>query len=257
MPFTFTPNQVQAYHESTEVGEFDSSFFGSAESLLDIGCGDGKITAHLAEKFPHLKILGTDVSEAMIEFAKDKYPTLSFAQKDALALHFHEEFDRILCVNCLHWITDQNAAISEIAQSLKPGGKAKLIVSPKSSGDDLQICCRKLILSWKWFFSFVNFKSSHSFHTQGEYEDMFRNNKLHVESITEKTKEAFFEDRPALENFLSAVLTPMYHLPKYRRRSFLEGLFAKLKKHGSVAKDGSITLRIKQMEMLIYKHTSI
>ncbi len=39
------------------------------ERILDVGCGDGKITAEIAAKVPHGSVLGTDPSRDMIAFA--------------------------------------------------------------------------------------------------------------------------------------------------------------------------------------------
>ncbi len=43
-------------------------------SILDVGCGDGKITADLAVTLPSSKVLGIDNSPAMIAYAAQKYP---------------------------------------------------------------------------------------------------------------------------------------------------------------------------------------
>jgi len=53
------------------------------EAVLDIGCGDGKITAELARCLPNGRVVGVDSSEKMINLAKSTfqqkdYPNLSF-----------------------------------------------------------------------------------------------------------------------------------------------------------------------------------
>src|SRR5512137_2693626 len=66
------------------------------ECILDLGCGDGRITAHLAGLVPNGRALGVDLSPEMIGFAAGKYAdqsNLSFQVGDASHLHFIEEFD--------------------------------------------------------------------------------------------------------------------------------------------------------------------
>lgn len=58
------------------------------ERILDVGCGDGKITAELARSVPHGSIVGVDASSQMIEFADEtfparKHPNLQFQICDA------------------------------------------------------------------------------------------------------------------------------------------------------------------------------
>lgn len=86
------------------------------EHLLDIGCGDGKITAYLASKVPQGSVLGVDVSEEMVAFASSSYPqsvfsNLLFQQMDAAHLCFSESFDRIVSFSALHWVVEQERAL--------------------------------------------------------------------------------------------------------------------------------------------------
>ena len=69
------------------------------ETLLDIGCGNGKITTALAKCLPKGCVVGIDSSQEMINlalhaFPPDAYPNLSFQRMDARALTFQAAFDR-------------------------------------------------------------------------------------------------------------------------------------------------------------------
>jgi len=81
------------------------------EAILDIGCGDGKITAEIAERLPDGYITGVDKSRDMIEtaresFPKKKYNNLDFKKCDAEKLEFTEEFDIVFSNATLHWIKE-------------------------------------------------------------------------------------------------------------------------------------------------------
>jgi len=63
------------------------------ERVLDIGCGDGTVTAAIAECVPEGSVLGIDSSRGMIRFAReqfphDAHPNLSFAEDDAQTIRF-------------------------------------------------------------------------------------------------------------------------------------------------------------------------
>jgi trans-aconitate 2-methyltransferase len=69
-----------------------------SESLLDIGCGDGKITAQLAHVVKNGRVLGIDSSESMIQRASEQFPpttnpNLSFLHMDATEIHLSQRFD--------------------------------------------------------------------------------------------------------------------------------------------------------------------
>src|SRR5271157_1467861 len=63
------------------------------QRILDIGCGDGKVTAEIARLVPGGSVSGIDNSVEMISFAQSKFPpacwpNLTFQYGDASNLHF-------------------------------------------------------------------------------------------------------------------------------------------------------------------------
>ncbi|MFN6530106.1 class I SAM-dependent methyltransferase [Nostoc sp. ChiSLP03a] len=66
------------------------------ESILDIGCGDGKVTADIASYIPNGSVIGIDNSSEMIDFAQKNFspsyfPNLSFQIADAKNLNFNNK----------------------------------------------------------------------------------------------------------------------------------------------------------------------
>src|SRR5262245_28750447 len=89
------------------------------ERVLDLGCGDGKVTAEIARRLPRGSVMGVDASQVMIAFAAQKfpgttYPNVTFRVADAAQLAFGAEFDLVVSFNCLHWLRDQAAALRGI-----------------------------------------------------------------------------------------------------------------------------------------------
>jgi trans-aconitate methyltransferase len=91
----------------------------SGQRILDLGCGDGVLTASLVEK--GASVLGVDSSPEMIAdaIARD----LDASVMDATALPFEDEFDSVFTNAVLHWIRDHDAVLVGVHRALKPGGR--------------------------------------------------------------------------------------------------------------------------------------
>ena len=134
------------------------------ESLLDIGCGDGKITAELAKYLPQGRAVGIDSSKEMIRLAKQAfpnkdYPNLSFKVMDARKLTFKEEFDRVFSNAALHWIVNQNVVLKGVERALKPGGRLLFQMAGKGNAKDVLSIISKLDdeAPWKQFIGGMPF----------------------------------------------------------------------------------------------------
>lgn len=95
------------------------------ESILDVACGPGHITRQLAD-LTGGRVVGTDISEGMIEEARSQYPDLEFRRVAAEDLDYDGEFDIAFCNSALQWFSDGPGAVRSMYDSLVPGGKLGL-----------------------------------------------------------------------------------------------------------------------------------
>jgi len=100
------------------------------ERALDVGCGDGRVTAELARLLPRGSVLGIDPSPGMLEIARGRLgptvPNLAFAEGTAETLDRRDAFDLVVSFNALHWVADHGVALGRMAHALVPGGRAVL-----------------------------------------------------------------------------------------------------------------------------------
>jgi len=89
------------------------------EDILDLGCGDGALTARIAEAGAH--VLGVDPSPAMLEAARKL--GLRVEQADGQRLAYEARFDAVFSNAALHWMPDQQAVANGVFRALKPGGR--------------------------------------------------------------------------------------------------------------------------------------
>jgi trans-aconitate methyltransferase len=91
------------------------------ESILDLGCGTGHLTAQIASA--GVSVLGIDSSGEMIEEARRSYPGLRFDLVDARHLAYVDQFDAVFSNAVLHWINEPHRVVQGISRALKPGGR--------------------------------------------------------------------------------------------------------------------------------------
>ena len=89
------------------------------ERILDLGCGDGYLTAKL--KTLGCEVIGVDASAAQVEAARRLGVKAEVV--DALDLSYAEEFDAVFSNATLHWVKDPDRAIGNVFRALKPGGR--------------------------------------------------------------------------------------------------------------------------------------
>lgn len=93
------------------------------ESILDLGCGDGVVTAQLAASVPEGRVLGIDASQGMIDSAREQRAgNLQFELMDIGAIDFDGEFDVVFSNATLHWVKDHRKLLANVFRALRAGG---------------------------------------------------------------------------------------------------------------------------------------
>lgn len=93
--------------------------------LLDLACGVGYGTRILAERaHPELSLLGVDVSESAIGYAREHWQDdrTRFARSEALAFRPREPFDSIVSIETIEHVEDPAAFVAHLVGLLRPGG---------------------------------------------------------------------------------------------------------------------------------------
>jgi len=119
---TWNPREYSAHGRFvTELGANILEWLDTkpGEEILDLGCGDGVLTAQIAERGAH--VLGVDASSEMVDAASNR--GVEALVIDATQLSFQRQFDAVFSNAALHWIHDQPALLRGLARALKPGGR--------------------------------------------------------------------------------------------------------------------------------------
>ncbi len=97
------------------------------ETVLDAGCGTGRVTELLLARLPRGRVVALDASAAMLGEARGRLARfgdqVSFVQADlGLPLPVDEPVDAILSTATFHWVPDHDALFANLASVLRPGG---------------------------------------------------------------------------------------------------------------------------------------
>jgi len=89
------------------------------ERVLDLGCGDGVLTAQLAAR--GCRVVGVDGSPAFVAAARAR--GLDARVGDGQALAFEREFDAVFSNAALHWMRAADRVLEGVHRALVPGGR--------------------------------------------------------------------------------------------------------------------------------------
>jgi trans-aconitate 2-methyltransferase len=92
--------------------------------VVDLGCGPGKLTRQLAERWPAARVVGVDNSAEMLAKAQPLAIAgrVEFVRADVAAWSPTQPVDFLLSNAALHWLPDHDALLRRLAGWLEPGG---------------------------------------------------------------------------------------------------------------------------------------
>lgn len=207
------------------------------ERVLDVGCGDGRVTAEIASRVPQGSVVGVDASREMIRFATAhaQRPNLQFEVGDAQSLAFRDEFDLIVSFNALHWVPDPNPPLQCIRMAMKPNGAAQLRLVSDGERKSLETVLDETRQSGRWSHYFENFRDPYLHMTPEEYAAAAKRNGLRVKCVQTAAKSWDFHSRAEFFAFGQVTFVEWTQkLPEPQKAAFIHDV---LDRYAKVAAD--------------------
>ncbi|ODS41486.1 MAG: hypothetical protein A7315_06025 [Candidatus Altiarchaeales archaeon WOR_SM1_79] len=115
-------NGIHTKHKHINYHKFFIKNLNPGECVLDIGCGNGCMDYDIVTNVPNIKIVGIDLNEENIKFARAHYQhiNLNFIHGDALKELPNETFDVVTLSNVLEHIEHRVEFLKKIMQQIKP-----------------------------------------------------------------------------------------------------------------------------------------
>jgi len=253
-PKQYTEGSAPQFAAAMEV--LSSINFAKTDNVIDIGCGDGRVTFEIAEKVSAGTVKGIDSSLKMIESASKNYnrANLSFERVDITKKYPSEQkFNLAFSFASFAWIEQQQEALNNIADTLKPGG---MFVGGIAHKDSPYLRARLNIMStqkWKW--SFINYMPPYYPIDEEIMKNLCEEAQLKVIQISRNGTPYTFKNRQEFVKFIGALPVQKERIPEDRQEEFFNDIIDEYIKEvpNLVNDDGSIKLVISRMTVIAQK----
>jgi trans-aconitate methyltransferase len=248
-----------AQHSSAQAswaGELlDKLALSGEEAVLDIGCGDGRITAAIAERLPAGRAVGIDNSDDMIARAEavrkaSGLANLSFSLIDALEMDFAGVFDVAFSNASLHWIHDHVRLLSNVHRALKPYGGVLFQMGGKGNAAGIAEIVQGVCSRETWIGFYRDFAFPYFFPDEAEYRSLLDAAGFAAERVGLIPKDMVQRGKEGLAGWLRTTWMPYTHrLPENMREGFVSAVVdGYVAKHG-IDPDGGVHVRMVRLEV--------
>ncbi|HEX5078669.1 MAG TPA: class I SAM-dependent methyltransferase [Geminicoccaceae bacterium] len=227
-----------------------------SERVLDIGCGEGKISAEIAQRLANGSVLGVDRSTRMISFARSHFPrsacpNLAFEIADATTLPYRAAFDLVVSFNALHWVRDQDAALRGVRAALKENGRTFLQFVPQGERRCLEDVIEETCASGRWDRYFGERHQPPYLHlTPEEYAGLAERNGLRVERLERELCSWDFGGREGLARWADVTFVEWTKsIPKGEHAAFIADVLDRYERVDETGRPG--LFQFYQMEAVL------
>jgi trans-aconitate methyltransferase len=225
------------------------------EHILDVGCGDGKITAELARAVPRGLVVGVDASAEMIGFARKTFPqsevsNLKFQIADARKITAKTKFNLVFSNAALHWVDDHENFLRGAALVLKTGGRLVVSCGGKGNAHDVFLALRPEMRLKRWREFFRKMPLPYFFYAPGDYEKWLPKFGFKINALKLAPKDASYAGAEGFATWLRTTWLPfVQRVPENLREEFIAAVTQRyLAKHPPDA-DGNVPVRMVRLEI--------
>jgi trans-aconitate methyltransferase len=228
------------------------------EQILDVGCGDGKITASIASRVPEGSVLGIDLSSEMIGFARnffssDRYFNLRFDVLDAQKLDYREQFDILFSSFALQWLPDLDSFLKRAYTSLKPSGHL-VITIPLGISSALEEAIDEIVSLSEWAPYYYQFSPNWHFITDGKFEQLLISNHFQSNHFAVMIQEVVFSSRESFEKYVIQWFSYLHPLPEPLKMVFFKQVIDRYLEIEPILKNNEVVFCFPRLDIIAKKN---
>ncbi len=195
------------------------------EDILDLGCGDGLLTAKLAKLVPNGNVIGVDASEGMIKVAKEKEENnLKFLLMDINQIDLNRQFDFIFSNATLQWIKNQKQLWTNIHKLLNPNGFVRFNFAADGNSSHFIKVIKETIVFEEYKKYFSEFQWPWYMPSVDEYENNLKDFVFSELNVWSENTDRFFPDKEAMIGWVNQpnIVPFLKNIPEDKKELFRE-----------------------------------
>lgn len=229
--------------------------FRGNETVLDIGCGDGRLTVEIAKRVPKGFVLGIDISPKMVKYAAEthtEHKNVIFKLQDISVIEGISElrdifkprwnFDVITAFSSWSWIRDQRRAFLNVFKLLSAMGEFRAGLAHEES--PYIYARQKMLTHDKWKNFFVNYEIPYYPSNEEKTKKLLEEACLVPVEVRKVGVPRIFETRQQFINWMSAIPAQIDRIPEDRQQEFLDDTVTEYLKEMPADEKGTIRVAI-------------
>jgi len=179
------------------------------ETVLDAGCGPGKLTRLLAERLPQGRVVALDASPEMLAVAKGELAAfgnrVDFVQAALPHLPLPTKVDAIFSTATLHWVFEQLETFRAFLRVIRPGGQLEFQCGGMDNLHLLHVRATELAFTPEYADAFVGWKESWWYPSAEETAERLRTAGWTRVRTWAEHRPTPFEDAASFSDFIASV----------------------------------------------------
>ena len=226
------------------------------ERILDLGCGNGVLTASMAALVPHGSVLGIDASESMIKTAQADHgaANLRFELQNIDAIDFEPQFDVVFSNATLHWVKDHRKLLANVFNSLSDRGVARFQFAGDGNCSNLIAVLREVMsqegyagyferFEWPWYMPVVE-----------QYRALIEDVAFTEKKVWSQNGDKYFESVEAMARWIDqpSLVPFLGHVDAKDRRRFRDAVVGRMIDR-TLQEDGTCFETFRRINVLVRK----